>query len=106
MNRTVFRVPLMCRDRNMYRALLALTHRRLALFVMDRCWLLALLAAAWLAADLVQAQDKSRRAERRARRSQQSAQTDADRDTAAVTPGQSNPKLADAEPQKSDDNQS
>ena len=49
--------------------------------------LVTLLAAAWLTVDLVQAQEKSRRAERRARRSQQSAETDTERDTASLGPG-------------------
>jgi hypothetical protein len=68
--------------------------------------LLALLAAAWLAADLVEAQEKSRRAERRARRSQQSAETDADVDAAAVSPGQGSPNRAAAESPAADAEQS
>ena len=65
------------------------------------CWMMALLAVAWLAADFAQAQDKSRRAERRARRSQQSTGGDADRDTASVDSNQ-----ADVQPTKSDSDES
>ncbi len=53
-------------------------------------WQIVLLAFAALAADVIQApvdaQEKTRRAERNARRSQQSTETDADRETAAANP--------------------
>lgn len=48
------------------------------------CWLFALWGAVWFAGDLVQAQDGSRRAERRARRSGQAAVADSKNDTAAA----------------------
>ncbi len=66
---------------------------------MHCCCLAALLAAAWLAADLVQAQDGSRRAERRARRSQQSAETDSDNDNTSASPSKPDVESqADSEP--------
>jgi hypothetical protein len=70
-----------------------------------RCGLLiALLAAAGLAVEVVHAQDKSRRAERRSRRSGQSAEADTDRERDTASAG---PNKADAEePRKTDGEQS
>jgi hypothetical protein len=69
------------------------------------CWVFALLAAAWLAADFVQAQEKSRRAERKARRSGQSAETDADRNAAAVNSSQGTSNRAGSNGEGADSSQ-
>jgi hypothetical protein len=75
---------------------------------MDRInfWLFTLLAVAWLATDLVHAQEKTRRAERRARRSQQSAGANAERDTPAANSDDASSSQAGADSRKSDEDES
>src|SRR5579863_941005 len=66
----------------------------------------AWLSVTWLVADLVHAQDKTRRAERRARRSQQSTGGNTDRDTGADTSNDGSAGQSETESPKSDDEQS
>ena len=73
------------------------------------CGLVALLAAAWLAADLAPAQEKSRHAERRSRRSQavaEAAQDSASVGPSPVSPNQGSPNQGDVEQAQSDADQS
>src|SRR5260221_3605101 len=81
---------------------LATSSPRMARPVVRRIWPLALLAAAWLTVNFVQAQEKIRRSERRSRRSQASAEADSKRDTAPINPSAVNPSESEVEQQKTD----